>query len=74
MRFSYDEQHDSFLKVQADMKDIKLAAEHTIKCMEMLVNQNVQVADKFQAMFPSGGQFVAVGTVSQHTRILCCTI
>ncbi len=62
-RRRYDEQHDNFLKVQAEMKEVKAACEQTIVCMEALVKQNALVAEKFQNMFPSGGQFVSVGSV-----------
>jgi hypothetical protein len=49
------------------MKEIKIACEQTIKCMEALVNQNAQVAEKFQQMFPANGEFGSVGTVRNIT-------
>jgi hypothetical protein len=58
----YDEQHEIFVKTTTDLKALKAQCEQAIKCMEMFVEQNVQVSNKFQDLC-QGAQFSSVSSV-----------
>jgi hypothetical protein len=58
----YDEQHEIFVKTTTDLKALKAQCERTIQCMEAFVEQNMQVANKFQEL-SQGAQFSSVSAV-----------
>jgi hypothetical protein len=71
---AYDDQHEAFLKVQSEMKDVKLACEQTIKSMEQFVAQNLVVAEKFSTMLPQDGQFYKIGLVRRQPFLLSLSL